>query len=205
MRVAAFVRYSGAMGAGHLAWSFDFDAQNVNSGSVENPRGTPSCDPPDMGYWDVFCYDPVPEMAEHAYDAIKYVDIENGSPAQAYKTALWIAQQPYSVIGRNCLDDVYDVLRSYGVTGMPPPSNDWLPNEWFGLWGATYSTLAAFTWRAAQPETLALLPSKDDVVPQILAGAPVWRVPSTPEWHDLQSQLAAVSGTATTRQHAGVA
>ena len=201
MRGAAFVRYSGAMGAGHVGWSFDFDAENVNSGAVENPGGTASCDPDAMGYWDVFAYDPVPEMSERLYDAVKFVDIVDGKPSDAYKTVLWVAQQPYSVIGRNCLDDVYDVLRAFGVANMPPPSHDWLPNEWFGLWDTTYATLPTFTWRSAANASLAFLPAKDIIVPQLLAEVPAWRVPSTPEWHDLQSQLAEASGTATTRQY----
>lgn len=203
MRAAAFVRYSGAMGAGHVGWSFDFDADNINGGSVENPGGSPSCDPSDMGYWDVFCYDPIPEMAERHYDALKYIDITGGDPAAAYQTALWIAQQPYSVVGRNCLDDVYDVLRAYGVKDMPPPSHDWLPNEWFSLWTqATFSVLSAFEWRPVGAASLAFLPKKDEVVPQLLASVPAWRQPGTIEWHGLQSELAAVSATASVRQHA---
>ena len=66
MRGAAFVRYAGADGLGHVGWAFDYDAADVNAGSVENPSGAPSSDPADMGYWDVFVPSPIPAMAEKA-------------------------------------------------------------------------------------------------------------------------------------------
>src|SRR5580658_177189 len=72
MRGAAFVRYAGADGLGHVGWAFDYDAADVNAGSVENPSGAPSSDPADMGYWDAFVVNPIPTMAAKGYNSLKY-------------------------------------------------------------------------------------------------------------------------------------
>lgn len=204
MRVAAFIRYSGANGLGHVGWSFDFDASQVNAGSVENPLGTPTCDPTDMGYWDVFCSDPIPEMAEKRYDALKYVDQTQADPSGAYRVAQWIKSLPYCVFGRNCLDDTYDVLRAYGVVGLPPPSNEWLPREWFEKLNATQASLVGFKWSnrpAASVLSLATLPLKDEVFSQLFPLMPSWRDPGSNDWHDLQTQLAEVSRSPYVQQH----
>ena len=204
MRAAAFVRYSGAMGAGHVGWGFDFDLTNVDCGSVENPQGTPSSNPATMGFWDIDSTDPVPLMLGRDYNDAKYVDLPQADPSIAYETVLWVSQQPYSVIGRNCLDDVYDVLRAYGVPNLPPPSHDWLPTEWFWMYtDSRFTHLTSFVW-ATPPQTksqLQLTP-RSMVVGTLSPSAPKWRIPGTQEWHDLQTQLAAASSRAPFRQHA---
>jgi hypothetical protein len=132
-RAAAFVRCEGADGSGHLGWAFDLDSGETYCGSVENPQGLPSCDPADMVFWNQESPAPVALMAARrpAYESLKYVDLAAGNSLDAQSTIAWIATQPYCLFGRNCMDDVYDVLRSYGVPNLPPPVLHWFPNNWF--------------------------------------------------------------------------
>lgn len=192
MRAAVFVRYEGAQGAGHIGWGFDYSVAEVDCGAVENPSGKFSCNPADMGYWNKISGNPIPFMVTLSYDDLKYIELISGDVAKAYATVKWIATQPYALFGRNCMDDVYDVLRSYGVPNLPAPSQNWLPNEWFLQFAGVISPIASYVWQkpAASKlrQTIDLLKAK---VHQ--AEAPTWRQPGHPDWHDLQSQLARAS------------
>ncbi len=59
------------------------------------------------------------------------LEVLQAQPTVAEGVAHWVSQQAYEAIGRNCMDDVYDVLRSYGVANLPPPATHWEPNYWF--------------------------------------------------------------------------
>lgn len=133
MRSAAFVRYGGADGMGHVGWAFDLSQSEVNAGAVENPLGTPTCDPATMGYWDDSSSTPMASMQQRAYNDLKFVALpkSEAEAEAAYRTAKWVGLQPYCAFGRNCLDDTYDVLRSYGVPNLPLPSRDLMPDKWF--------------------------------------------------------------------------
>ncbi|MCL5258790.1 MAG: hypothetical protein M1314_03500 [Firmicutes bacterium] len=192
MRAAAFVRYGGASGAGHVGWAFDYSIAEVDCGAVENPNGSFSADPADMGYWSHIGSDPMPPMRERGYDDLKYLDLLSGDVVKAYATVKWIATQPYTLFGRNCMDDVYDVLRSYGVPNLPAPSQDWLPNEWFVRFGGQIAPVASYLWQ--KPAESRLARAIDVLTAKVhKAAAPTWRQPGHPDWHDLQRQLAAVS------------
>jgi hypothetical protein len=189
MRGAAFVRYAGADGLGHVGWAFDYDAADVNAGAVENPSGAAKSDPADMGYWDVFVPSPIPAMAEKGYNALKYVNLKRADPVSAYRVARWVATLPYEVIGRNCLDDVYDILRAYGVSNLPVPSQDFLPDVWFDQLSATLAQPAAtFVWSrtgARSPRIRVGLAMAKVAPPKM----PSWRRVGDPDWRDFQSQL----------------
>jgi hypothetical protein len=187
-RAAAFVRYAGADGAGHLGWAFDAGTA-VDAGSVENPSGLPTAPPPDMGFWSDAAPSPIADMVERAYNALKYVDLTTADSASAEQTVAWVAQQWYCVFGRNCMDDVYDVLRAYGVPNLPPPVDHWLPNDWFTAFAATDAPLAGFVWPAPAPAIAAPAIAK----PAPVAVQPPWRHEGTPEWRDLQRQKAEYS------------
>src|SRR5579863_3966787 len=131
MRAGAFVRRSGASGLGHVGWSFQYPDGSYCNGSVENPAGTPISPPGQTGFWSQRVADTDLPMQLRDYDAFKMFEIDNGLPDQADKTVSWIATQPYLVIFRNCMDDTYDVLRSYGVPGLPMPLLEITPNRWF--------------------------------------------------------------------------
>ena len=190
MRAAAFVRYDGAMGAGHLGWGFDFDPSSANVGAVENPLGGMTGDPATMGYWNETTGAPVHTMQRRGYVDLRYTEVDSGDAAAAYRTVKWVAMQPYRLLQRNCMDDAYDVLRAYGVPNLPVPSHEFLPNEWFLQFQAAHSSVTSFVWtkekvtpirRAVTNAILKAAPSK----------APTWPQPGHPDWHALQVQMGA--------------
>jgi hypothetical protein len=191
------VRYSGAEGLGHVGWAFDLGGGLADCGAVEDARGMPSADPAQMGFWTEATADPVALMATHdpVYDALKYVDVAVADARAAYATVVWVSEQPYTLFGRNCMDDVYDVLRSFGVPGLPPPVLHWVPNNWFAAFGGTPEPMT-FAWTPAPLSAAAAAPALQAVNAAhaaVQAVAPAWRVPGTAEWHDLQAQMAAAS------------
>lgn len=189
MLAATFVRFGGANDLGHVGWGFDVSQTETNIGAVENERGTPTCDPKDMGYWDLTVADPMPAMRERGYNSLKFVEVPYPDPIEACGTAKWIAGEAYTVIGRNCLDDVYDVLRSYGVANLPPPSIDILPNDWFLSVPGEEAAVGSYAWPRGTGSGLATAlkkVAKSIVPPQI----PTWRTPGHPDWHELQQSLA---------------
>jgi hypothetical protein len=204
LRAAAVVRYEGASGAGHVGWAFDASAMLVNCGSVENPSGFPTCPVLAMGFWDAEVADPVPEFEQRKYVDIKFVDLATPDIAKATSTIAWVRLQPYAVISRNCLDDVYDVLCAYGVRDLPAPSHDYLPNEWFGMWAGSgvSARLTTFTWPRPQDAPAAAALERLAVPEPAAPVAPAWRTAGTPEWEALQTKLAAASSREPYRQHA---
>ena len=188
MHAGAFVRRSGADGLGHVGWTFQYADGSYCDGSVENPAGTPISPPGKTGFWSQTVVDPDPPMQLRAYDAFKLFEIDTGSPGQADKTVAWIATQPYLVICRNCMDDTYDVLRSYGIPNLPLPFIEITPNRWFDQLSPAAQPVTPEALRAAgllpvSHVNVAAAPAK----PQ--AEAPPWRTPGTPEWQDLNEQL----------------
>jgi hypothetical protein len=156
MRSAAFVRYGGADGMGHVGWAFDLSESEVNAGAVENPLGTPTCDPATMGYWDDSSSTPMASMQQRAYNDLKFIALPKGEAEAeaAYRTAKWVGLQPYCAFGRNCLDDTYDVLRSYGVPNLPLPSRDLLPDKWFIDLDGQIEPVATYVWPTTPPTAL---------------------------------------------------
>ena len=131
MRAAAFVRYRSGDGTGHVAWAFEVEEPYAVSGSVENHSGHLFTPATAMGYWDALDTDPMSQMRERAYDDVKWIDVPHPDPLRAYATMLWIKTQAYFALHRNCEDDVYDILRSYGVKNLPVPALHWFPKSWF--------------------------------------------------------------------------
>jgi len=147
MRAAAFIRYHSGDGFGHIGWAFDFDPPQANAGSVENHSGHLFTPATKMGFWSEFTSDPVVPMRQHKYDDLKYVDLPNGDPVLAYRTVLWIKNNGYRAWFRNCEDDVYDVLRAYGVTDLAPPSLIWFPKTWFRRFRGKLAHVTDFKWQ----------------------------------------------------------
>lgn len=194
MRSAAFVRYGGANGMGHVGWAFDLSQSEVNAGAVENPLGTPTCDPATMGYWDDSSSTPMASMQQRAYNDLKFIALPKGEAEveAAYRTAKWVGLQPYCAFGRNCLDDTYDVLRSYGVPNLPLPSRDLLPDKWFIDLDGQIEPVATYVWPTTPPTALQRIAAHlaRSAVPPL---EPTWRTPGHPDWHDFQSKLAAAA------------
>lgn len=127
-------------------------------------------------------------MQLRAYDAFKLFEVATTTPDHADKTVAWVAQQPYLVIFRNCMDDTYDVLRSYGVPDLPLPFLEITPNNWFDQLSPASQPVTAEALRAAGliPSTLvSIRPRPEKAKPE----APAWRTPGTPEWQALNQEL----------------
>jgi hypothetical protein len=127
-------------------------------------------------------------MKLRAYDAFKLFEIDTGNPGQADKTVAWVATQPYLVIFRNCMDDTYDVLRSYGIPDLPLPMLEITPNRWFDQLSPAAQPVTAQALQDA-----GLLPSShvESIRARVMAQpeAPSWRTPGTPDWQDFHEQL----------------
>lgn len=188
MRAGAFVRRSGASGLGHVGWTFQYTDGTYCDGSVENPAGTPVSAPGETGFWSQRVADPDPPMQLRAYDFFKLFVIDAADSIQADTTVAWIATQPYFVIFRNCMDDTYDVLRSYGVPGLPLPLLEITPNRWFDQLSPAAQPVTPQALRQA-----GLLPAASIVTtraaPPSHPEAPPWRTPGTPEWQTLHEQI----------------
>ena len=188
MRAAAFVRYTGAMGAGHLGWGFDFDAANADVGAVENPIGAASCPADKMGYWDEITGAPAHVMQSRGYDDLKYVHLANGDAVSAYRVAKWVSRQPYALFGRNCMDDAYDVLRAYGVPNLPVPSHEILPNEWFVQFLGDLVPVDSFVWTKERATSVRVAITKL-AMKTAPAKIPTWRTPGHADWHELHQRM----------------
>jgi hypothetical protein len=127
LQAAVFVRASGAFGVGHVGWCVGLDQTLVDDGSVRTPFTPPTAD----GFWNVATTLPVGPFRYLAYDHYKVFSVSQGYLDRALEVVNWISEQPYFVLGRNCMDDVYDVLRAFGMQNLIPPYLAWIPNVWF--------------------------------------------------------------------------
>jgi hypothetical protein len=177
MRAAVFVRYRSGDGAGHVGWAFDYDPPGrIDAGSVENHSGGIHTDASHMGFWNELGDDPVARMRKNEYDDVKFVDVDDADPVDAYQTVLWIEKHAYSAVLRNCLDDAYDVLRAFGVPDLEPPSHDWFPKNWFAHFRGTQRKVSEFQWdegQSAQTRPKFSVPDPESLEPE----APEWRNP----------------------------
>jgi hypothetical protein len=188
MRAGAFVRRSGAAGLGHVGWTFQYPDGSFCDGAVENPAGTPTSPPGKTGFWSQTVADPDPPMQLRAYDAFKLFEIETGAPDQADKTVAWVATQPYLVIFRNCMDDTYDVLRSYGIPDLPMPMLEITPNRWFDQLSPAVQSV---TTQALQAAGLVPASHVESLRGQVAVPpeTPSWRTPGTSDWQDFHEKL----------------
>jgi hypothetical protein len=190
MRAGVVVRYAGAHDLGHVGWAFDLSSDEANAGAVENPGGTERSTPATMGFWQESLADPMPCIRQHSYNDVKVIDLPKGDAVAAYGVVKWIGTQPYDVLGRNCLDDVYDVMRTYGVADLPLPSHDLLPNEWFVQFHGRIAPVATYEWPKSPPSALtrALRRISKRATPRL---RPTWRTPGHRDARDFQAQLRA--------------
>ncbi len=127
-------------------------------------------------------------MKLRAYDAFKLFEIPTGDPDSADKTVAWVGTQPYLVIFRNCMDDTYDVLRSYGVPDLPLPMLEITPNRWFDQLSPAAQSVTA---QALQDAGLVPASHVESLRAQVAVQpeAPQWRTPGTPDWQDFHEKL----------------
>jgi hypothetical protein len=194
---AVFVRKSGASGFGHVGWAFAIDATTFDDGSVENPPGTPFTPPSEDGFWEceVSAGHFVKPFVPMGYDHYKTLTAPNPDPDAALQTVNWIRTQPYNLFGQNCEDDVYDVLRAFGVPDLPAPTwLDAIPNKWFA---DLPGTALPVSWNARAWRNGHAGQAKDRVIPQIKPSPsilypgfpPLWRIPGTEEFEKFQREM----------------
>jgi hypothetical protein len=174
VRAACFIRYRSGDGFGHVGWAFDMGDGTVNAGSVENHGGHIFTPASKMGFWDACFADPVAAMADHGYDDLKWMQVDRPDPLLAYRTVRWIEHEAYKALHRNCEDDVYDVLRAFGVRDLVLPSLVWFPKSWFRRLRGTLEHVNAYTWPQARAS---ILHGDGGISGQ--AWQPTWRRP----WH----------------------
>ncbi len=204
-----FVRRSGAYGAGHIGWAFANEDNTFSAGSVENHHGGLITPPAEMDFWMLNTTDPIQPMRARHYDEFKVIGVAHPNPAYAKHIVAWVHEQSYVAIGRNCMDDAYDVLRAYGVEQLPVPAHIWEPNHWFNhlpgqhyhidrdgvdketdktpaVHGMIQSDLASLTATLAAELTPVL---------------PAWRQPGTSEATDFQASIQATPAPPIVRQN----
>ncbi len=196
---AAFVRRSGAYWLGHVGWAFALDSTTFDDGSVENPQGTPYTPPSEDGFWEckVCAGKFVGPFVPLDYDSYKVLTAPNPKPEFAQQVVSWISTQPYVVIGQNCMDDTYDVLRTFGVPKLPVPAFEVIPNWWFDALPGNAVPVSkksgAWLYGPEGPPK----EHKEHIVPPIAPRPsighppfpPPWRMPGTAEFTEFQSQI----------------
>jgi len=199
-RALIFVRRSGAYGIGHVGWGFVDDNGAFNVGAVENHSGGLHTSPSEMGFWTLRTRDPIAPMRDRHYDEFKLIDLVQADPLGAKQVVAWVKQQAYAALGRNCMDDAYDVLRAYGAQQLPVPAHHWEPNHWFNqVQGVHYHIVGD----GVAPEDDTLKPAEIGAVEPDLASlndasfaeetpvAPRWRTPESAEFHSFQAEMKA--------------
>lgn len=200
MRAIVFVRRTGAKGAGHVGWAFECSDGTFNVGSIENPRHSLRTKPGQMGFWAKSVHDPIAPMRRRAYTHFKLIDISQADPRYAQGVVAWLSRRPYDLFGHNCMNATYDVLRAFGVGPLPAPAHHWEPNHWFNhVYGREYRIDSQDVIldlhsgkRVAGDLAMSDVTSLNSAPLQpIIPVQPRWRIPHTPEWHDLQREIAA--------------
>ena len=134
-----------------------------------------------MGFWVECRPDFTTPILEKKYDDVKTFDIPQGNAIEAYRVTQWIKHSAYRAVARNCEDDVYDVLRMYGVPDLEVPFFNWFPRWWFGrLRGEKRGIEGAVS---ATSPSLGPKTENADLAPL----RPPWRNPLHPQHHRLNA------------------
>ena len=190
-RAIIFVRYAGARGFGHVGWAFEWNNGWFNVGALENEEGTPITRPQEMGFWCAHTLAPIEDVQRRGmgYDAYRVLYVRRPRPKQAWRTVIWESRQPYAVLRHNCSDVVYDILRSYGTSGLLDPVEEPAPNDWYdALPGRSYliadhPTIPLHVHQMSKRtlstrETLLTIPARVQGTP------PPWRVQGWRVWEE---------------------
>ena len=204
-KAVVFLRRSGADGIGHVGWAFDNGDGTFTTGSIENPRHWLRTSPHEMGFWAVCARDPIIPMRDRRYNEFKVINLGQGDLNAATRVVKWVSQQPYAVVGHNCMNATYDVLRAYGVERLPVPAHHWEPNHWFDRVQAQHYQIdangvriesdahGAATCGPADADVASLFADDSSTIKPL---QPAWRTANTSAEREFQSALAAAPRTA---------
>lgn len=174
MRGYVFVRYHSGDGAGHVGWAFDLPDGRAACGSVENHSGHLLTPAPQMGFWQRQTYGFLDEFAKRGYNDVCVFEVDGGAYVDALRVVKWIESSAYQAIARNCEDDVYDVLRTFGIDGLEAPFFNWFPRFWFRRLHGRKMSIDAYRAEAG----LRPAPEPGPPVPENLTPLrPDWRKP----------------------------
>jgi hypothetical protein len=199
-KAVVFLRRSGADGIGHVGWAFDNGDGTFTAGSIENPRHTFYTKPRAMGFWMVCARDPILPMRARRYREFKVLDLGQTDRSSALRVVKWVSRQPYEVIGHNCMNATYDVLRAFGADDLPVPAHHWEPNHWFDhVRGQHYRIDAEDVQIEAEGRHAAAIGPAQPDVESLFSGAPeaieplqpAWRTENTPAWREFRAALTA--------------
>ena len=146
MKAIIFIRTGtpriGFVELGHVGWGFEVKPGVFNIGAVENAQGGAVNVPPsEKDQWSINTQNPYrpfgigpsnPTNGKRypGYDMFKIIEVNTSNSTAALQMVQQIAQEAYQVIGNNCMDAVYRILKEYGIT-LPKPSDDVYPMNWF--------------------------------------------------------------------------
>lgn len=182
-RAIIFLRRHAAHGAGHVGWAFTDETDTFNAGAVENSRGTLHTPAAEIGLWSLRTRDPVEPMRARRYDEYKIIDVEQADPAYARSVVAWVRQQPYDIVGGNCMDFTYDVLRAYGIPQLPVPAHHWEPDHWFAhVSGTHYQIDATGVAQEDDHKRSAMIGTEEPDLESLSQDPPLEETPSVPAW-----------------------
>ena len=146
MRAIVYVRSStpriGFAEFGHVGWGFETQPRKFNIGSVENTKGGPVNVPAHKkDFWCIntmkphFPFgvgpkDPVKKIRYPGYDMFKEIEVPEPNVKAALAKVREVSREPYNLIGGNCMDATYKILKAYGAP-LPRPSDNWEPIKFF--------------------------------------------------------------------------
>lgn len=179
-------RRSGAVdGLGHVGWAYARADGSWMCGATENPSSSIGGTGDAKGFWaEPYEAAEVPKVFGMTrvlpagicppYDSYKLFDTLRADVSDAWLTAGWCSGQPFFVPCRDCLDDAFDILTSYGAR-LPRPIVA-IPNLWFDLINAPMQPVPSGKGRQVRRSERMAVPGS----------MPPWRSPTTAEGIELR-------------------
>lgn len=133
-----------AIWQGHVAFAIaDKTGGRMFWGSVDGVRDCSTCAWGDAKVWvtpsNTFDLDTIwADMARRGYKDVKYIELDepNCDYETAYAKAQALNNWQYEVLGRNCANATWDVLKAFGVPLLMPLQVYPQPNQWYMTVGA---------------------------------------------------------------------
>ncbi len=128
---------------GHVGWGYEYPDGTWCVGAIEGSL----FDNLPNGFWQrravnlneaINYFRKMEERFGTTYEECKYLTVNDvPNPRGADAMMNWVSNQPYNVIGRNCMNSAYDILCAFSKGGrysggiLPLPQNNWFPNDWY--------------------------------------------------------------------------
>ena len=117
------IRSNAVWGLGHIGVAFRNDDSTWTAGSVEGKHYVSNINPGDEngGWVEKFTTLRAVEEKFHKlkYDKLKFISVANPDPAKAEKAISDFCERGFNFLINNCLHAVDEVVKAYGVKGLP--------------------------------------------------------------------------------------